>query len=380
MKLTKSLLVILLMALTASAQQRGVYFADKSGISLEARINEAFRKANDAIRGSKNFWLGYTIEQYQGGDSYYSDRYSRIEETLEQLIYNKGYDIWKDERESLKRAAERALKDLADDKDKKMLKRYYNYYDEIAVMLLYDSMDKKRPAKIKILNLRQPFDRYDYPVFWLGRADDRESISFLEGIYDYAQYRDTKEKLTTAIGIHESKDIVFTALKKIIDTENSEKILKNAIFWVGNIRTMKAALYLNSLRDRIRSTEIMESIIFALHNSDTEYADKILIDIAKSKRERSEVRKKAIFWLSQRASKIAFDTLEEIVMDSDERKLQEHTVFAISQFPTDEAIPALIRIAKNNPSKSVRKKAIFWLSQKDDPRVIKFLENILLNR
>jgi HEAT repeat protein len=53
-------------------------------------------------------------------------------------------------------------------------------------------------------------------------------------------------------------------------------------------------------------------------------------------------------------------------------------VFAISQRPRDEAIPTLIQLAQTHRDPNVRKKAIFWLSQMDDPRALAAIEKIVL--
>ncbi len=37
----------------------------------------------------------------------------------------------------------------------------------------------------------------------------------------------------------------------------------------------------------------------------------------------------------------------------------------------------LLDIAKNEPDKELKKKAIFWLSQSDDPRVADYLQSII---
>jgi hypothetical protein len=37
----------------------------------------------------------------------------------------------------------------------------------------------------------------------------------------------------------------------------------------------------------------------------------------------------------------------------------------------------LLDIAKNEPDKELKKKAIFWLSQSDDPRAADFLQSII---
>jgi HEAT repeat protein len=55
-------------------------------------------------------------------------------------------------------------------------------------------------------------------------------------------------------------------------------------------------------------------------------------------------------------------------------------VFALSQEPRDEGVPALIRIVKSNRSPGVRKKALFWLGQSEDPRALALFEEILTGR
>ena len=49
----------------------------------------------------------------------------------------------------------------------------------------------------------------------------------------------------------------------------------------------------------------------------------------------------------------------------------------LSQRRGDDAVDKLISIAKNEPDRELRKKAIFWLSQSKDPRVAKFLEELI---
>ena len=58
-------------------------------------------------------------------------------------------------------------------------------------------------------------------------------------------------------------------------------------------------------------------------------------------------------------------------------EVKESAVFALSQQPSDAGIPALIRVARTHASPSVRKKALFWLGQSDDPRALALFEEIL---
>ena len=91
-----------------------------------------------------------------------------------------------------------------------------------------------------------------------------------------------------------------------------------------------------------------------------------------------ETRKQAVFWLSQAAGEEATRGLDSIAVDDrGELEVREQAVFALSQRPADEGVPALIRIARANPHPELRKKALFWLGQSEDPRALTLFEEIL---
>jgi HEAT repeat protein len=57
--------------------------------------------------------------------------------------------------------------------------------------------------------------------------------------------------------------------------------------------------------------------------------------------------------------------------------VRKQAVFALSQRPTDEGVPALIRVVRTSPSGELRKSALFWLGQSDDPRALTLFEELL---
>lgn len=61
-----------------------------------------------------------------------------------------------------------------------------------------------------------------------------------------------------------------------------------------------------------------------------------------------------------------------------ESSVKEQAIFALSQRPRDEGVPALIRIARSSPDARLRKKALFWLGQSGDPRAVELFEEILV--
>jgi HEAT repeat protein len=91
-----------------------------------------------------------------------------------------------------------------------------------------------------------------------------------------------------------------------------------------------------------------------------------------------ERRRTAVFWLGQAAGAAAGQALDSIAGDEQgDRGVRKQAVFALSQRSADEGVPALIRIARSNRDPELRKTALFWLGQSDDPRALDLFEEIL---
>jgi HEAT repeat protein len=103
-----------------------------------------------------------------------------------------------------------------------------------------------------------------------------------------------------------------------------------------------------------------------------------LIDLARDKAISTDSRKNALFWAGQNGA-----DLRQLVALYDEVKgqteIQNQLIFVFSQRRDRDAIDKLMDIASNDPDRDLRKQAIFWLGQSRDPRVQKFLLD-LINR
>lgn len=149
---------------------------------------------------------------------------------------------------------------------------------------------------------------------------------------------------------------------------------------LGLVPAQEAADYLLSLTRRARSHAAKEAILPAMLADDVEVWPELL-DIAKDGSVSSEVRKSAVFWLSQAAGRAATEGLDELVADeSEDREIRAAAIFGLSQRPADEGVPALIRVAKSSSDPELRRKALFWLGQTNDPRAIALFEEILTQR
>jgi len=146
---------------------------------------------------------------------------------------------------------------------------------------------------------------------------------------------------------------------------------------LGTVSTKDAASYLLALalKDESRASE---KAIFpaVLADSVTIWPD--LLKIAKADNVSRKVKRSAVFWLGQAAGDAATRGLTDLVDDgSADHEVRETAVFALSQRPHEEGVPALIRIVKGNKDPDLRRKAIFWLGQSDDPRALSLFEELL---
>jgi hypothetical protein len=91
----------------------------------------------------------------------------------------------------------------------------------------------------------------------------------------------------------------------------------------------------------------------------------------------SKVRGDALFWLGQSAGRKVAGDISSAIENDPDTDVKKRAVFALSQLPKDEGVPLLINVAKTNQNPAVRKQAMFWLGQSKDPRALDFFAQIL---
>lgn len=149
---------------------------------------------------------------------------------------------------------------------------------------------------------------------------------------------------------------------------------------LGTVPASEAAEFLLSLAAK-GDTPAAEEAIFPATLADGVEVWPRLMDIARDDSRPDEVRRSAVFWVGQEAARAVTEELSDLALDDEEDlEVREHAVFALSQRPDDEAVPSLMRVARSDLHPELRESALFWLAQKDDPRVLNLFEEILTAR
>lgn len=184
-------------------------------------------------------------------------------------------------------------------------------------------------------------------VFWLGQSDSPQARSLVRSVIDNGR--------------------------------ETEAVRGSAIFALsqGRNETPEDGAFLRSAFDRLESPRLKDRILMAVSQGDDADGPRWLLDRAGDERQPLEVRRKAVFWAGQGHARVVdIVSLYRRVQDP---RLREHVIFVLSQRDEEPAVDALMNIARNDESRAMRGKALFWLAQKNDPRVTKMIADIVLH-
>jgi hypothetical protein len=149
---------------------------------------------------------------------------------------------------------------------------------------------------------------------------------------------------------------------------------------LGTVPAREAADYLVSIAQTERGS-MGEKAILPATIADSSNIWPAILKIARNDNLPRSTRTKSVFWLGQAAGDAATANLKDLVVDNSvDREVRESAVFALSQRPREEGVPALISVARTNKDPEIRKKALFWLGQSHDPRAIDLFEELLTKK
>ena len=152
----------------------------------------------------------------------------------------------------------------------------------------------------------------------------------------------------------------------------------SAVHDLGMVSPREAAPYFIGLAERTGGETIAGDPLLPAVLADSVTIWPSLARVARSPRLSKDIRGRAVFWLGQAAGTAAGNALDSIAGDRHtDHDVRKHAVFALSQRPHEEGVPALIRIARTNPDGDLRRTALFWLGQSEDPRALDLFEEIL---
>jgi hypothetical protein len=206
----------------------------------------------------------------------------------------------------------------------------------------------------------------------LGEATGAEAADFLLDLAARAPEevgRDALVAATLARGVQIHPRLLALAASDEVPMETR----RQAVFWAGQDGAPLADLK----RVYAGAPEpVRHHLLFVFSQRDDPEAARELLRVARSQDEPRKLRKQAVFWLGEAAGRAATRDLGDMVDDEAvDVEVREQAIFALSR--REEGVPALLRIARESPDPRLRRKAIFWLGQSEDPRALSLFRELL---
>jgi HEAT repeat protein len=207
-------------------------------------------------------------------------------------------------------------------------------------------------TRMEIYNLDRKREYSGYPVYWLGRAGNEESLNYLRGIAEGTPAPGTtteagllNQHATLAIAIHDDAR-VGGMLKNFISSSRNPKVRSTAVYWIGQI------------------------------GGETEF----LANIVRNNGETKDLRRQAAHAIGESRDRTALSTLQSLYEGVAEREVKRGIIHAVADNENKEAVTAfLLKVAKTDADKESRRTAVHALGDAGGDRVIDELMSIAAN-
>jgi len=216
-------------------------------------------------------------------------------------------------------------------------------------------------------------------VFWMGQVHTDKAAAALEQIATTSPDMELREKAVFALS-QQGSSRGMALLRRLAESgETPESVREQSIFWLGQRRSAENADYLKGLFGKLgkgeASDELKKKVLFSLSQMRGFGNDRWLLSVALDTTYSEEVRGHALWSAGQNG--VAGADLAGMYDRVRDTEVKEKLIWVLSESGDAAATDKLVDIAQKDPDREMRKKALFWLGQKNDPRVRKILTDIL---
>lgn len=230
--------------------------------------------------------------------------------------------------------------------------------------------------RIEVSNLELYFDLHGLPLIWLGKVEPEESLNWIAPMYKTLSDEKRKREMICAIGAHKTPEIIAFLQPMLL--ESSAQLRAQAAFWIGNLDDERALNALKHFLPSEQSEQVLDDGMAGLNESESPAATQALSDWAE-RSDNLKLRKKAIFWLAQKAARNVQEKIKNIAFNDKDTEVEKAAVVALAEMEEGAGITQLIEIAKSHPNPEIRKTAIIFLGESGDPRARQILLDIIKN-
>ena len=268
----------------------------------------------------------------------------------------------------------------------------------LAIFLLRDP-SSNQITRMEVYNLERKREYSGYPVYWLGRANNEESLNYLRAIAAATPLDMLSERAVLGIALHDDVRVAGM-LKNFVGSSPNQRIRSTAVYWLGQVggeQTFLAALVRNESEDKklrrsaahaighsrergiiptlqglyesVKDPEIRRSVISAAGNSiDEQPAYTFLLNVAKSDPD-WESRRAAVRQLGDFKRDAAAEELMKIFNTDAHHEVKRAALRSLGETKSPRGHARLLEIARSDTNSELRKTAMRVLAERGEAAV-----------
>lgn len=268
----------------------------------------------------------------------------------------------------------------------------------LAIFLLRDPASNQI-TRMEVFNLERKREYSGYPVYWMGRANNEESLNYMRALAAAAPLDMLSERAVLGIALHDDARVAGM-LKNFVSTSPNQRIRSSSVYWLGQVggettflatlvrsetedkKIRRAAAHaigqsrergtipmLQSLYENVKDAEIRKSVISAAgNNPDEQAAWTFLIGIAKNDVD-FESRRTAVRQLGDFKRDDAAEEIMKIYNNDANIEVKRAALRALAETKNPRGQARLLEISRTEPNPELRKSAIRVMSDRGEAAV-----------
>jgi HEAT repeat protein len=269
----------------------------------------------------------------------------------------------------------------------------------LAIFLLRDPA-ANQITRMEVYNLERKREYSSYPVYWMGRANNEESLNYLRALAAASPLDILGERAVLGISLHDDAR-VGGMLKNFVTSSPNQQVRSSAVYWLGQVggeqnflatlvrneaepkelrRSAAHAIgqskerggvaLLQGLFESVKDAELRRSIVSAASHSvfEKQQAFTFLLGVAKNDAD-WETRRTAVRRLGQFEREDAVDELMKIYASDPQLDVKRNALRALAETKSPRAQARLMEVARSDANPELRKQAIRVLSERGEAAV-----------
>ena len=236
----------------------------------------------------------------------------------------------------------------------------------LAIFLLRDPSNNQI-TRMEVYNLERKREYSGYPVYWLGRANNEESLNYLRAIAAATPLDMLSERAVVGIALHDDAR-VGGMLKNFVSSSPNQRIRSTSVYWLGQVGGEQAFLA-SLVRNDAEDKKIRTSAAHAIGHGRERGAIATLQGLYETVKE-PEVRRSVISAAGNSIDEQpAFAFLLGVAKNDPDLESRKTAVRQLGHFPRQDTADELMKIARSDANPELRKTAIRAMSERGETAV-----------